>query len=115
MNIKVTIDASDFQKFLKDSPRAFEKALQNAIQKGAYLIERISKQNAPVDTGRLRSSIATSLIPFRATIEPHVNYAVFVHEGTRFISARPFMFDAAEQADREISDILSDEVRKVLT
>lgn len=115
MNIKVVIDATQFKDFLRGSPRAFEKALTNAIQKGAYLVERLAKQNAPVDTGRLRASIATSIIPFQATVQPHVNYAIFVHEGTRFMTARPFMHDAAEDVDRQISDILKGELQKVLT
>lgn len=115
MDIKVTIDATSFEKFLKKAPAGFERALQNAIQKGAYLIERVAKTNAPVDTGRLRSSIATELIPFKATIMPHVNYARFLEFGTRYITARPFMGPAADSTDKQIMTILNDEVKKVLT
>ncbi len=115
MDIKITIDASSFEKFLKNSPKAFGVALQTAIQKGAYLIERVAKQSAPVDTGRLRSSIATELIPFKATVMPHVNYARFLEFGTRYMMPRPFLGPAAESAEKQIQDILNAEVEKVLT
>ena len=115
MELKITIDATSFADFLKKSPKEFERAVQNAIYKGALLIERFSKINAPVDTGRLRSSISTDLRPLEATIGPHVNYAIFVHEGTRFITGRPFMKNAAEQADKQIAGIFNEEVEKVLS
>lgn len=114
MDIKITLDASSFEKFLKESPRAFRIALETTIQKGAYLIERIAKQNAPVDTGRLRSSIATEIIPLKATVMPHVNYAKFLEFGTRYMVPHPFMGPASVSADRQIKDILNAEVEKVL-
>lgn len=72
--------------------------LQRAISRFAFLVERESKKVTPVDTGRLRASIATDIGNLRARIAPHTDYAGFVHEGTRFMPARPFMLWGVETA-----------------
>lgn len=112
-NISITIDAAKYDKFLKDAPNKMARIMQNVIYKGALLVERFSKINAPVDTGRLRASISTEIHPMQATVSTHTNYAVFVHEGTRRMSARPFMTTAANSADKEIGDIINDELKNL--
>ncbi len=114
MNIGVTIDARSFNKWLKSAPEKVERAITNVISKASLLIERESKMRTPVDTGRLRSSIATDLMPLRAIIEPHVKYAIYVHEGTRFMTPRPFMFQGAEVAERQIPALVQGELKKLL-
>jgi phage gpG-like protein len=58
-------------------------ALQRGIEKFAYAIERYSKIETPVDTGRLRASISTDIGNLYARISPHVVYAAWIHEGKR--------------------------------
>lgn len=111
VRLAVKIDASQFDKYLRDAPEKVARAIGNMVQKVALLVEREAKILAPVDTGRLRSSIGTDIHPLHATVEPHVNYAVFVHEGTRFISPRPFMGDAAETVDKLIPEIMQKELK----
>lgn len=71
----------------------FESFLRKEINKVAFSIERVAKQVTPVDTGTLKSSILTSpaVLGLKATISPRVHYAIYVHEGTRYMRARPFM------------------------
>ncbi len=57
----------------------------------AFMVEREAKLVTPVDTGRLRSSIFTKGIPLGAIVSTNVEYAAFVHEGTRYMRGRPFM------------------------
>lgn len=114
MRLKITIDSEKYDKYLLEAPEKVARALQDTIQKASYLVERGAKINSPVDTGRLRSSIATELIPLQATIQPHVNYAMFVHNGTKFLQARPFLYDAGREVERLVSGILNDELEKVL-
>lgn len=65
-------------------------------------IERKAKQLCPVDTGRLRTSIHT--VTFYANGEPgvrvgsDVNYAGYVHDGTRHMRGRPFLYNAIDAA-----------------
>lgn len=110
-NLAITVTPS-FDKVGKAiSQIKLGKALQDAVAKFAFSVERESKKVTPVDTGRLRASIATDVGTLRATIAPHTNYAVFVHEGTRFMKGRPFM-DWGLDKTKQTS---TDEIVKELT
>lgn len=66
-------------------------------------VEGVAKGNTPVDTGRLRSSLTTALFevpysPYLACrVGTDVDYATYVHEGTKFMSGRPFLVNALHQ------------------
>lgn len=107
-------------------------ALQKGIRKAAFLVEEKSKKEAPVDTGLLRSRIATDIGNLRAVVEPKTDYAGFVHEGTsphfigapvrirnvgwRYIGmhpgtkANPFMERGISRAKPRIDDIFKGEL-----
>jgi len=74
--------------------------LQGEIQRLALLTERYAKQVTPVLTGRLRASIhVEGFQAFGGTkVKTGTHYAIYVHEGTRFMRARPFMQWGAEYA-----------------
>lgn len=74
-------------------------ATEQAVAQTALLIETDAKLNAPVDTGRLRSSIHTEIAPNKlsAMVLDGVTYGVFLEFGTRYIRARPFLFPAYEK------------------
>ncbi len=95
------------RKFGKTDIRGF---IGNKIKELSFLVERESKKVTPVDTGRLRASIGVSLRPFSATIRPRTNYAVFVHEGTKYMRARPFMLWGAEAATKGFEQRLAKEL-----
>ena len=58
-------------------------ALQRAIEKAAYAVEKYAKKETPVDTGRLRASIFTDIGTLQARIAPNTAYASWIHEGWR--------------------------------
>lgn len=67
----------------------------------AAKIETAAKARCPVDTGRLRGSI-TWRIEFvggvlTAIIGTNVEYAIYVHEGTRYMAGRPFLLEGMQQ------------------
>ena len=57
--------------------------VKDFLAKSAFSIEARAKEKAPVDTGRLRSSIHTRLAPLRAVISANAHYAPYVEFGTR--------------------------------
>jgi hypothetical protein len=61
--------------------------MQNFLQKSAVTVESKTKENTPVDTGRLRSSIThsmdTATVPLWAKVGTNIKYAPFVELGTR--------------------------------
>ena len=66
------------------------------LEKKAIKVVRESKRNAPVDTGRLRSSITYNMIDLpgqlpKAVVGTNVDYAPFVEFGTEDMEAQPFL------------------------
>ena len=57
--------------------------LRDFLARSAFAVERFAKEKAPVDTGRLRTSVATVLGGTSAVIGPTIFYAPFVEYGTR--------------------------------
>lgn len=72
------------------------------LQRRALQVDRAAKQNCPVDTGRLRSSITNELGQdsqgLVATIGTNVEYAPYVELGTSLMAAQPFLLPALEAA-----------------
>lgn len=65
------------------------------IQIAGILTEGEAKQNCPVDTGYLKSSIAYHKIDtLSCTVGTPVKYAPYVEFGTSKMSAHPFLFPA---------------------
>ncbi len=121
MDIKISIGAESLEK-VRDAFRKFPDIiapfLRNASQTAAFAIEREAKILSPVDTGRLRASIATSLgianKGIQSVVQTNVNYAVYVHEGTRFMKGRPFMQQGVDASKPVISFAYEDQIRKAL-
>jgi HK97 gp10 family phage protein len=112
--IGIKLDVEKVTKGLNILEEDLKSAIGTAISKSALTIEGQSKTNSPVDTGRMRSSIFSDIHPLTASIMPNVSYAVFVHFGTRYMKARPFMYDALDQKKGEITDIFEREIEKAV-
>jgi phage gpG-like protein len=69
-------------------PETIRKPTSEGIKKVALWTIGKVKISTPVDTGRLRSSIASEVIGQTARIGTNVNYAPFVEYGTKFMEAR---------------------------
>lgn len=72
------------------------------LARRAVKVDREAKHLAPVDTGRLRSSINNRIgvdhLGLIATIGTNVDYAIYVELGTRFAPAQPFLRPALRTA-----------------
>lgn len=110
VNLSVQINADKLLGFLGRLPKALDQALDRAIAKAAFVIEGRSKAVTPVDTGRLRASIHTVNSRLRAEIGTNVSYAIYVHEGTRFMQPRPFMSEGVQASRNQIEEILNAEI-----
>ena len=112
--MKVEFKQPQFDKVRKrfvDIPVKLEKNFSKALAKAAFLVEGMSKKRTPVDTGRLRSSIYTSIKSNYAVVQPKTDYAVYVHEGTYKMKARPFMKWGLEDSETKIKDIFGDAIK----
>jgi len=109
-----------FQAALKKYPQLAGKEIKKALEKSAYQIVRETKPLTPVDTNTLRSSIGEvnkqgifKIEKLKATVGTRVKYAVYVHEGTRYMVNRPFLATGARQAVSKIQGFFKDAINNV--
>lgn len=76
-----------------------ERATGKAVRGAAMMVEREAKTRVPVDTGRLRSSIASEeRTPLLFEVGTNVEYAAPVEFGTSKMAAQPYLEPAIESA-----------------
>ena len=100
------------------APTIMGAEFKKALMKSVVLVQRESMKITPVLTGRLRASHMFELsgagLKMEASVGPTVNYATFVHDGTRFIKGRPFLKDGAEASLDQIDDFFTDATQQAL-
>lgn len=112
------LSPADMQAKIAAHP--FAESREALMQKIVLLALAKSMPLTPVATGLLRRSETTDVEPggLRGWIGSNVEYAPFVHEGTRFQSAQPFfeqgIADSAPERDKAIQDS-GDEYLRSLT
>lgn len=96
------VDDRAFLSGLKSQMGKIKLRTESDLLRLAIDIERRAKQIAPVDTGRLRSSIAhkqgRDMRGAYVEIGSSVSYAGFVEFGTRYQSPQPFLRPAFAEA-----------------
>lgn len=97
------------------------QTLSEGMREAAFLVEAAGKKqittgsNRAIKTGYLRSSIAVqSIMPLRATVVAAANYGIYVHEGTRFMRARPFLAAGLKDAVPEIERVFGKRVQTLM-
>ena len=113
--INVTIkNLPEIKAAFNKAPILTAKYLNRAIKSSIFTIERDSKINTPVDTGRLRASHTSNFSPLKGVLQTNTDYDIYVHEGTRRMRARPFMLQAVESNDGKVQDFFTEAVQNVL-
>jgi hypothetical protein len=129
--VQITIDGLDEWRTMVD-PDRFEREMDKAVQRAAEMLRDETKLlppvsgprdgydalGIPVDTGRLRQSIAKRRIGLMAAeIYTGVDYAAYVYDGTRGVPPRPwFSWLWNEfQGEQATDAILQAAIDKILT
>ena len=114
--IKITIkNLAQIRSAFVRAPRLMTKNLRRAIESTLITIERQSIINAPRRTGFLKAShVHRMLSNFSGYVQPTANYAMFVHDGTRFMRARPFLRQAVAEKEQEVDRIFAKAVQDTL-
>ncbi len=81
MSIRVT-GIQQALKALEDYKDTKTERLEEATQQATIDVQRDAKKNAPVDTGRLRSSIHRTSNNLNGTVFTNVEYAPYIEFGT---------------------------------
>ena len=115
--LSTTIDVrgmKGFQKAMRESPRDLKDEIEKAMKKAVFKAEGEIKPITPVDTGRMRASIKHYIQPLEGEIFPTVDYAIYVHEGTKYMGARPFMEQGLNYAKPSIEDYFRNAIQNSL-
>jgi hypothetical protein len=75
--------------------------MRRAIRVQSAARENLQGPPRRIDTGNLRASIAIGEAPGKKLglrVGTNVEYAIYVHEGTRYMEANPFLRDALRAA-----------------
>ena len=73
----------NLQKRLDHAMAIFPNEIQNAVNRATDFILYETMDTAPTAFGNLKDSMHAKMEKFKGTVAPTVNYAVFVHEGTK--------------------------------
>ena len=114
-NIDIKIEnINEIRAAFRKAPLVMTQNLDRAIKRSLLSIQAISMRNTPVRTGRLRASHTTRFTPLMGVLQPTAHYAIYVHDGTRFMKARPFLANAVKTQNAEVQDNFKKAVRDTL-
>lgn len=115
-NVKIVIkNLPQVRSAFKRSPIIMTKNLRKAIQAALITVQRQSIINAPRRTGFLKASHMTRMLSnLSGYVQPTADYAMFVHDGTRFMRARPFLRQAVAEKQNDVDRIFAKAVEDTL-
>lgn len=101
VQIKITNLPQIRSAFIR-SPRIMARELDRAIKKAVLLIEKDSRAVTPVRTGFLRASHISNFGSLKGSVEVRAKYAPYVHFGTRFQRAQPFLQKSVDKNQSKV-------------
>lgn len=108
-NLTVKIEGLEsIQKSFRQSPRVFTTVFDRAIKKSIFVLLGTSREVTPVDTGFLRGAgMQTTFEALIGKLENTAPYAVYVHDGTSRMDARPFFEWGIDAGQDQVNNIFS--------
>ena len=108
-------------KIIDDFSRKALSEAEKKMWKAVLMLERDAKitctEMRAIDTGRLRASIQGLVFKtpngFLGEVSSPVHYAIYVHEGTCKMAARPFLKAALTKDERKIYKLLEDTFKDI--
>jgi hypothetical protein len=92
----ITSTASELARRAPSLFEQFEEQVREELARTRREARDEAKRRSPVDTGALRASIRID----EDAVVADADHAIYVHEGTIFMEANPFLEEAARQALR---------------
>lgn len=106
--------AAKFTSYRPEVESEIDKAIAKSLEIVGGTAERHAKDICPVDTGRLRNSIAHEPVGDNTeSIGTDVEYAPYVELGTRYQSPQPYLRPGVENYAEEYAGIIKNELSKV--
>jgi phage gpG-like protein len=108
MIVGIKVDISDNSEDVK---KMSEEAIGRALEKIGMMAESYAKMNAPVDTGRLRNSIAHEVDGSTVYIGSNVEYAETQEIGSSKVAGKFYLTRAVRDHVEEYQAIVEEEFR----
>lgn len=80
---------------------------RKALLAGAIKLQELSQRESPVDTGFLRASHSSEETEEGAQMVVSAEYAIYVHEGTRYMQGREWISKAIDGGTNQIVDAVA--------
>jgi HK97 gp10 family phage protein len=111
------IQIKGLDNFMKTLDKVGDKeAILKGLEKSALRVEASAKENAPVDTGRLRASITHKMdnANLSASVGSNLEYASAIEFGTTKMSAQPYMYPSVKEHANQITKDIAEEILKAM-
>lgn len=96
------------------APALMSGNLNIAIRKTVLTIGGQSRRRTPVRTGRLRASHYERFSNLKGEVGTNTSYDRYVHWGTRYMKARPYLQEAVEASEPYLNRFFRDAVQNTL-
>ena len=116
VSIEVKIPNQEkFLKFFKEAPDELRKEVGAAIAVATKRVRDEAALVTPVDTGRLKGSLTPDIDrrSLQGIVFSNVDYAEYVHEGTRFMTGRPFLRWGVANSQQFIDKVFADALKNL--
>lgn len=111
MSIQFVVKTNKFPQ----ASALMKKAVGDAFRTQAGPALSDMQRRTPVDTGELRGSEKVEATDTSMTFRATAGHAGYVHQGTRYMGARPFMTDAIDAQLPAIGQAIVDAATRALS
>lgn len=112
-NVKIE-NLAEIKRAFGKAPELTVKYVDRAIQASLFAVQKQADPLTPVLTGNLRANNSFIYGKLQGSFIKNANYAIYVHEGTRFMKGRPFLLEGMKSAEPAIQKYFVDAVQNVL-
>jgi HK97 gp10 family phage protein len=113
-DVQVSEGLNELQRDLVQLTKNIDNDVESVVRDTGFYAEGQMKKHVPVDTGKLRGSIDTTISEDKKTVTvgPNTDYDTFIELGTRKMAAQPFVRPggkgAAQFIDRQLKKKFGD-------
>lgn len=117
MSLTTTYEIKGLKKVqaaIEKAPSVAEPIFQMAIEGTGAIFAKNTQKNNPVPwrTGALTQTFQFNKERLKAIWAPTRYYAIFVHEGTKYITANPFMPKIMKKSEKEVNQLFKQALTK---